>query len=242
MQPASRARAGFALTVGQRVEVGYTPGPLDEPTDLDSARIAWVPSRVEDIRLEDGAVIIAWPTDAERRLIEAAVGQQVEVAASNARDALYAARARVHSLARGSLPMVELMPEEAWRRTQRRRAFRVQVAIRPRIANKVMGPAFKAMRLGITDLSAAGVQVRSQDPLRPGDVLSLAFPLGDFPDELMVQARVQRVSRLERGRDGHVVWDAGCAFDSLAERLEQRIVHYIFAQQRLTARARGERA
>jgi c-di-GMP-binding flagellar brake protein YcgR len=91
------------------------------------------------------------------------------------------------------------------------------------------GPTRRTLRLGIMNVSASGVQVRSQDELRCGDLLDLAFELDG---EVHVQARVLRVARKER------VWDAGCEFEGISERLAQRIVQFIFAQQRATLRAR----
>jgi c-di-GMP-binding flagellar brake protein YcgR len=112
-----------------------------------------------------------------------------------------------------------------WQRSQRRGAFRARVAIRPRVAEN----AYRPLRLGITNVSASGVQVRSQDELRQGDLLHLVF---DIDTEIELYARVGRVTRLER------VWDAGCAFEGISERLSERIVQFIFAQQRIALRAR----
>jgi c-di-GMP-binding flagellar brake protein YcgR len=118
-------------------------------------------------------------------------------------------------------------PESKTPPSQRRSAFRLRVAIRPRIAKS----AHRSLRLGITNLSATGLQVRSQDELRRGDLLHLAF---EMDGEVELEARVGRVTRLER------VWDAGCAFEGVSERLSERIVQFIFAQQRLALRARSE--
>jgi c-di-GMP-binding flagellar brake protein YcgR len=106
-----------------------------------------------------------------------------------------------------------------------------------------MGPAHKALRLGVTDISASGVQVRSQDELRVGDLVDLAFELSGIDEEVSVKARVRRVYRHDRGPAMAAVWDGGCQFEGLPDRLGQRIVQYIFAQQRAVARARrGDRS
>jgi c-di-GMP-binding flagellar brake protein YcgR len=136
----------------------------------------------------------------------------------------------VDACLRDGVPLVRVAPEREWERSQRRAAFRASVAIRPRLANVVYGSAYKALRLGITNVSATGVQVRSQDALRRGDLLELVFSIGD--EEAEVSARVTRVTRLER------VWDAGCAFERISEQLSERIVQFIFAQQRVMLRAR----
>jgi c-di-GMP-binding flagellar brake protein YcgR len=117
---------------------------------------------------------------------------------------------------------------------QRRGAFRLRVAIRPRIARAVFGGIGRGrLRLGITEISAGGVQVRSQDELRMDDLLELAF---DLEAEVDVQARVRRVTRRERA------WDAACEFEGVSERTSERIVQFIFGQQRVMLRAhRGRR-
>ncbi len=118
-------------------------------------------------------------------------------------------------------------------RMQRRNAVRQRVAVRPRVAQTVYGSARRPLRLGVINVSATGLQLRSQDELRPGDLVELAFELDG---EVYVHARVKRVQRAER------VWDAGCEFEGITERLAERIVQFIFVQQRAMLRAsRGER-
>jgi c-di-GMP-binding flagellar brake protein YcgR len=106
---------------------------------------------------------------------------------------------------------------------QRRNAFRLSVAVRPRVAHVIYGPARKAVRLGVIDVSASGLRVRSQDELHPGELLELAF---DLDGEVYLHARVLRIHRRERA------WDAGCEFVGVPERLAERIVKFIFAEQR----------
>jgi c-di-GMP-binding flagellar brake protein YcgR len=113
---------------------------------------------------------------------------------------------------------------------QRRSAYRQSVAIVPKVAHIVYGGvARRKLRLGVLDLSASGVSIRSKDELRTGDLIELQF---EVDGELYVQARVRRVARGDR------VWDAGCAFEGLTERQADRIVKFIFTQQRVTLRAR----
>lgn len=116
--------------------------------------------------------------------------------------------------------------------TQRRNAFRQQVAVVPRSAQILYGGvARRNVRLGVIDLSASGLAVRSKDELRNGDLLELVF---DVNEEVRVQARVRRIIRGER------LWDAGCAFEGLTHAQAERIVKFVFAEQRATLRARRE--
>lgn len=113
---------------------------------------------------------------------------------------------------------------------QRRTAFRQHVAVVPRSAHILYGGvARRNVRLGVIDLSASGVCVRSRDELRNGDLLELVF---DVHGDIHVQARVRRIVRGER------LWDAGCAFEGIPESQAERIVKFVFAEQRATLRAR----
>ena len=205
MQPASK--------LGQRLEV--------------RAAAHWYPTRLEDSA--DGLLTIAWPMDSDRSLIPLSEGDPVELLRIAAGDATYFVNATVVRCENGDVPLVSVALESEWQRSQRRGAFRARVAIRPRIAER----AHRPLRLGITNVSATGLQVRSQDEVRRGDLLHLVFDIDAETVELY--ARVGRVTRLER------VWDAGCAFERVPERLSERLVQFIFAQQRIALRARSDR-
>jgi c-di-GMP-binding flagellar brake protein YcgR len=213
MQPHSEA-----LALGKRLEIG-----------IGEDAVKWFATRVEDSPAE-GLLTVAWPTDPDRRLLPLTPGTPVEVAVSH-RDAMYSATAVVEHAVIGAVPLIKLAVEAPWRRTQRRQAVRARVAIRPRMASIVYGDAHKPLRLGITNLSASGIQVRSQDEVRRGDLLHLTFSLPGNATELQLQARITRVHRHER------VWVAGCEFESVSERLAQRIFQFIFAQEQALARA-----
>jgi len=208
-----------ALAIGHHIEIGLT-----------GERAAWCPSRVEDY---DGHAVLtlAWPTDVERRQVRLDTDQRLEVA-TYARDAMYVASVVVERLSSGLVPLVTVRVTGAWERSQRRNAVRTRVAIRPRVADCVQAGTRRRLRLGLTNISATGVQVRSSDELRRGDLLDLAFELMGVDGEIQLQARVCRVQRNER------VWDAGCEFEGVSERLATRIVQFIFAEQRAQARAK----
>jgi c-di-GMP-binding flagellar brake protein YcgR len=236
MPQVSNARDARLLVIGQRLEVGYALRGSTARTD--DSDLHWIASRLEDIDESSKRLTVAWPTDATRQLIEVDPGDTLQVAASTS-DALYAATVLIEETLPDAVPMLIVRVSGSWRRLQRRNAVRVSVAIRPRVADKLIGEAYKSLRLGITNLSAAGVQVRSQDELNQGDLIVLAFNLMGVEEELLVQARVKRVMRYDRGLPAYSIWDAGCCFEGLPKRFEQRIVQYVFAQQRALARARG---
>ncbi len=206
------------LGIGQRVEIRFGGD--------------WFPTRLEGIDAD--RFELAWPTDRERRLLPFEVGDTLELAASAPDDALYSLMTQVVGARSEGLPLLTVKNASAWQRSQRREAVRVPVAIRPRICRKLDDP--KPLRAGITNLSANGLQVRSQDEIKPGDVLELAFSVMDIDEELDVQAVVRRVQQHERGTLH--IWDAGCELRGLPPRLQQKLVQFIFTQQRALARAR----
>ena len=218
------------LTVGQRLEIGHQ----------HLAQTLWSPSRIEARDSAAQRFALAWPSDRERRLLDLEIGQSVQIMTS-AQDALYSAAARVEETERDAgLPIVIVRLTGPWQRAQRRNAVRVGVAIKPRLAARLVGDVRKHLRLGITNLSAGGVRVRSQDELRTGDYLELDFDMSaEALETVYVFARVRRVQRV--ARPGGDVWDAGCEFEGAAPRLIERVVHFIFFEQRAQARNRGNR-
>jgi c-di-GMP-binding flagellar brake protein YcgR len=235
MQHPSKLRSSVALSIGQRIELGYDP---TSPMGRKAEATEWLNSRLED-KAEDGSCLtVAWPTDTHRKLIMVEPGDRVALAASTPQDALYAADAVIEASDEDPVPLLTLRIDGEWRRSQRRNAVRVGVAIRPRVAEKLIGPLQKPVRLGITNISASGVQVRSQEEIRSGDLLELAFELLGVEHELLVRARVRRVYRQDRTSGSQGVWDAGCEFEGVPDRIGQRIVQYIFMQQRALARVK----
>src|SRR5262245_52808958 len=119
MQPVSK------LTVGQRIEL--------------NTGSQWRPTRLEDHDDTDTRLVIAWPTDRERRLIPLKVGDTVQIAVTTPQDAMYSAPARVEKATNDDLPLVDLRVLGEWQRSQRRNAVRVPVAIRPRLVARMDG-------------------------------------------------------------------------------------------------------
>ena len=219
-------RFARGLRVGQRVEIGLG----------DQDALTWLVTRLEDHDALGSQLTVAWPTDCNRELAAVVLGQRVDLAASTPDDALYSAHAHIEGTHTQPVPLLELRVVGPWRRLQRRSEVRASVAIFPRQATKLTADGPKPIRLGITNLSAAGLQVRSRDELRIAEHIELTFGLADLPGELQLMAEVRRVERQER--DGVQVWEAGCQFTRISDRDQQRIVQFIFAQQRALARQR----
>ena len=149
---------------------------------------------------------------------------------------MYSVSTKVEFARREGLPLLTLRVAGQWQRVQRRDAVRVPVAIRPRVVERLVGDQRQKLRAGIANLSGTGLQVRSQDELKPGDVLELAFTVMDIDEDIETQAIVRRVQQYDRG--SLRIWDAGCEFQDLPKHLAQKLVQFIFAQQRALARAR----
>jgi c-di-GMP-binding flagellar brake protein YcgR len=221
------------LSIGQHIEIGYVP-PGEAPTHQQ--QLDWLPTRVEDLDEVGGRLTVAWPTDHERRLIAVATGGALAVSASTPSDAMYSAQVVVEDVSNTGVPLLLLKLDGAWQRIQRRSAVRLDVVVRPRAAARMIDEVRKQLRLELSNISAGGVQVRSRDELHHGDLVELEFELLGMVGELPVQARVRRVERQDR--PASVIWQAGCEFEGVPRRVIDRIVQFIFAQQRAVARVR----
>jgi c-di-GMP-binding flagellar brake protein YcgR len=209
------------LTVGQRLEIGVC--------SRDGVR--WLASRLEDRDAAGQRLTVAWPTE-QAQLVLLRPGETIELAAS-AKDALYSAQVRIEKAHHAAVPLLVVQVVGPWQRSQRREAVRVPVSIRPDVAQRVLPDGRQApIRAGIANISATGVQLRSQDELHLHDRLALAFALGEA--DLAVQAQVRRLVVHESGSVR--VWEAGCQFVDIPPTLSEQIVQFIFTQQRALAR------
>jgi c-di-GMP-binding flagellar brake protein YcgR len=233
MLPVSDSCELRGLAIGQHIEIGYL---RSGEGSTHKQQLDWLPTRVEDLDEIGGRLTVAWPTDHERRLIVVATGGALSVSASTPSDAMYSAQVVVERVSKSGVPLLSLKVDGAWQRIQRRSAVRLDVAVRPRVATSIVDEVRKRLRLEVANISAGGVKVRSQDELHAGDLLELDFELVGLPGELHVQARVRRVNRQQRGTS--IIWNAGCEFEGVSRRVVDRIVQFIFAQQRAVARFR----
>jgi c-di-GMP-binding flagellar brake protein YcgR len=218
MQPGSKRALAPTLRVGQHLELLFDG--------------LWYATRLEDLSPE--ALCVAWPTDARRCHVPIEPGHNVQLAASA--DARYSATCTVVGVQEAPVPLVTIQLDGEWQRAQRRNDVRARVAIKPSLIDRIAGDHRTPLRAGVTDLSAGGLRLRSQDELRPGDTVELAFGLMGATGELLLTARVERVERADRGP--LAVWEAGCAFVEQTPRVTDQIVKFIFAQQRALASAR----
>jgi c-di-GMP-binding flagellar brake protein YcgR len=213
------------LTIGNKVELGI---------DLPGHDTHWLATRIEDAHGSGEHVTVAWPTD-RGKLVYIRLGETIRLAASLPGDALYAVEVKIVAARQANVPLLDLEIVNDWKRLQRREAVRVNVAITPRLAEKVTPAARKPLpRTAISNISATGIQVQSRDELGVGDRIALAFRLTSGGPELNLEADVRRIETLDHGR----VWQAGCQFVEVQPAQSEQIIQFIFAQQRALARKR----
>lgn len=215
---------------------GFPDLAIGRPVDVGVATrsgIEWYRSRVEGHDAADGRVAVAWPM-ARRELVPLEPGQMVVLAASNPDDALYSAEMYVEHTLAEEPPRVLLRPDAAWQRVQRRQDVRMPVLIRPTVAQRQVDGRPQPIHATIVNLSAGGLMLRSEHTLRVADLVDLTFGLSSGGGELHVRVDVRRVEHLQRGT--HQLWEAGCQFLASSAADRDRIVRFIFAQQRVQAR------
>ncbi len=215
------------LEIGQLLEFGLR--------DADGVR--WYPSRLEDQDDRAERLLIAWPLEDDLEVVPLRVGDVAILAATCRHDALYSAQVQVESLEAREPRQLVVRAAGGWRRVQRRNAVRWEVAIRPTLAERLASDGWKPVRAVITDLSAGGLQIHSRDELIVGDRLDVEFSLPGIPGQLRSRLDVRHVEEHKRGSMPY--WEAGCEFREPRAADSERIVQFIFAQQR--ARARREK-
>ena len=192
----------------------------------------WYRSRVEDIAETAPRTIVGWPLD-HLQVVPVDIGQVVHVQTSG-EDALYAIDMQVDALIPDEPPRIGLVGGTRWERVQRRDDVRHGVVIRPRSITRYTIDGWQPIHAAIRNISAGGVLVWSDEEVRVGEVLELAFSLPGDEHELQVRATVRRAQpgyRAERD-----FWEIGCGFQRIARDESERIIRFIFAEQRKLAR------
>ncbi len=227
---ASDARAPIPIRRPPQLEIGQ----LLEFGLRDSDGVRWYPSRLED---QDGTVerlLVAWPMEDDLQPVPLNVGGTAILAATCQDDALYSADVQIQQLEQREPRELVVRAVVGWRRVQRRNAVRWEVAIRPTLAERLTSEGWKPVRAVITNLSAGGLQVRARDELIVGDRLDLEFSLPGSSAQLRARLEVRHVDERKTGTMPY--WEAGCEFREPRAADSERIVQFIFAQQRAVAR------
>jgi c-di-GMP-binding flagellar brake protein YcgR len=210
------------LQVGRRVEVGVNMG----------GEFRWLRSRIADEVRADGRLAVAWPTD-RGASVPAKMGQSVVVVIANSDDALYSSEMVVEGGTDRDPAYLVLRPERPWQRAQRRQDVRLPVIVRPAVTMHLVAGGSQPIVATITNISAGGLRLRSEQQLEVNDRVYVAFTLPTGAD-IRAHLGVRHVEHLASAMPE--VWNAGCQFEDLRTADRDAIVKFIFAQQRSIAR------
>jgi c-di-GMP-binding flagellar brake protein YcgR len=179
--------------------------------------------------------MIAWPVDEHNDLATVRQGQTALVEVWPQYDALYTVETVVKS-ARMEVPEhIILTIAGIWQRVQRREQVRFPARITPSSAQAVTGQ-LRTLNASIRDLSAGGLRLWSNQEILRGDEVRISFALPDNGPEIEARVSVERAESF--AYQNVVLWEAGCTFGDLPQATRDRIVRYIFAEQRLLAQQR----
>lgn len=200
------------LQIGQRIQ-------LKSATSEDE----WYPSRVED--LTEATVVVGAPLKGGA-VVLFPVGGALDCQYAKD-DAFYSFHTTVLERRRHPLPVLVLRRPDAVRRLQRRQMYRLPVVLP--VVYKPVGSE-EAHKGNTVDLSGGGLCLASDQRLERGTELELSFSM---PDGCEITGR-GRVVLVNEGRDGQGPprYLHGVAFQELPEAVQERIVSFIFAEQR----------
>lgn len=121
---------------------------------------------------------------------------------------------------------------------ERRQFFRLLTSIDPRYAARTDGEGQELERLDarILDLSGGGVQLRVDRWLPVGAHVRLIFSLDADPAEVDVTMLVLAVQRPD---SRHTFYRLNCRFREIAREVQERIIRFIFQQQRMLRKTRA---
>jgi c-di-GMP-binding flagellar brake protein YcgR len=191
-------------------------------------------SRVVESAGEHADLIVVWPLLRAKEHVPLQAGQEVMVELAVAYDALYAIETVVAPKQPEYLEYLALMIVGEWKRVQRRRFVRLPVSLTPIKVETTEDDARVRLKAQITDLSGGGVRLRVDRQLVEDQPVELQFAVPDDPRTLAIGLAVRRVTSVDGSNPP--LWDAGCGFVDISEADRDRIVKFIFAEQRRLAR------
>jgi c-di-GMP-binding flagellar brake protein YcgR len=200
------------LKIGQRIQVrlAYTE---DE----------WYSSRVED--LEEEIIVIGAPLKGGA-IVPIHPGELVEGFYSQ-HDGFFVFQAEVADRRLEPVPVLLLRRPDSVRKVQRRRHFRLPVVLP--VYYEVTG-AESTLKGSTLDLSGGGLSISMAEPLASGQELQLKLEL---PDGFAINAKGRVVSCTEvEAAVKPRRYSAGIQFLGLSPQMEERIIGYIFQEQR----------
>ena len=129
----------------------------------------------------------------------------------------------------GPLALVRLKMAGTWQpEDERRHQPRVPVQLRPTRARHWANGAWHEVAGLVVDLSSRGIGLEIDRVVRIGDRLSVSMPLSDGAPDLRVTVEVRHMRADEDGGR----WRVGGPFRNLPEADHERVIRFIFAEQR----------
>jgi c-di-GMP-binding flagellar brake protein YcgR len=219
----------------QREIPGIEPGHPAMIVLTDGEQLVACQSHLKGRAWQEGDLILAWPVDEHGEFVPLRMGQTALVEVWPAHDALYTVDALVKSARPEVREHVVLAINGVWQRVQRREDVRFPARIAPTSALAVTGE-LRMLNASIRDLSAGGLRVWSGQEIVLGDELRITFSLPDSGPEITARVAVERIEPFEY--QNVTLWEGGCIFVDLPQATRDRIVRYIFNEQRALAQQR----
>lgn len=195
------------LQPGQKIKIG-----LNEGNTMYS-------SQVQDVS-KDGTLLVDTPVYSGH-LVPIRVGSIVQVIYFT-KQGLFIFYAKVLNRFSGKLPLLEIMPISGVERLQRRKYFRLEKVIP--FTYRIRGEEEKEYKGVIQDISGGGLRCRVDKKLEIGTIIDCSFTLDE---EIQVSGKVVRYEEsMEKG------YEVGVCYVDIEERMREKIIRYIFEEQR----------
>ncbi|AAM24641.1 c-di-GMP-binding flagellar brake protein YcgR [Caldanaerobacter subterraneus subsp. tengcongensis MB4] len=195
------------LQPGQKIKIG-----LNEGKTMYS-------SQVQDVS-KDGTLLVDTPVYSGH-LVPIRVGSIVQVIYFT-KQGLFIFYAKVLNRFSGKLPLLEIMPISGVERLQRRKYFRLEKVIP--FTYRIRGEEEKEYKGVIQDISGGGLRCRVDKKLEIGTIIDCSFTLDE---EIQVSGKVVRYEEsMEEG------YEVGVCYVDIEERMREKIIRYIFEEQR----------
>ncbi|HHW56566.1 MAG TPA: flagellar brake protein [Clostridia bacterium] len=176
-------------------------------------------SQVQDIS-KKGTILIDTPVYSGH-LVPVRIGSIIQVIYFT-KQGLFAFHAKVLNRFSGKLPLLEIVPITGVERLQRRQYFRLEKLIP--FTYTIGGNEEKIYKGIIQDISGGGLKCRVDNKLEVGTVINCTFNLDE---EITVNGKVVRYEELlEKG------YEVGICYLDIDEKTREKIISYIFEEQR----------
>jgi c-di-GMP-binding flagellar brake protein YcgR len=177
-------------------------------------------SQVQDIS-KNGTILIDTPVYSGH-LVPVRIGSIIQVIYFT-KQGLFTFYAKVLNRFSGKLALLEIMPISSVERLQRRQYFRLEKVI-PFTYTIIGEEEDKVYKGLIQDISGGGLKCKVDKKLEVGTVINCVFTLDQ---EITVSGKVVRYEELlEKG------YEIGVCYVDIDEKVREKIISYIFEEQR----------